>query len=70
MKLILDITVRNSFSEDINRTSHAESFSVLHCNIRSIAANYDKLTELLYELKYPFKVVGLSEIKITKLLDR
>ena len=52
-------------NEDINQTCQSESFSVLHCNIRSIAANYDKLTELLSELNYSFKVIGLSETKIT-----
>ena len=53
-------------SDDINHSSQTESFSLLHCNIRSIAANYDKLTELLSELNYPFKIIGLSETKIIK----
>jgi hypothetical protein len=38
-------------------------FSALHCNIRSLAANFDNF-HMLHELYFPFSIVGLTEIKI------
>jgi hypothetical protein len=40
------------------------SISFMHGNIRSIAANYDKLYVMLDELQFPFSIIGLSETKI------
>lgn len=36
----------------------------MHCNVRSIQANFDSLYNMLTELKFPFSVIGLSETKI------
>ena len=40
------------------------SLSVIHCNIRSIQANFDSMHNMLTELKFPFLVIGLSETKL------
>ena len=39
-------------------------FSLLHCNIRSLGANFDSLSNMLSELYYSFSVIGLSETKL------
>ena len=39
-------------------------FSALHCNIRSLSANFDNLQLKLSELYLPFSVVGLTRIKL------
>ena len=41
-----------------------EYFSALHCNIRSLTANLDKLQQMLSELYLPFSIVGVTEIKL------
>ena len=38
-------------------------FSILHCNIRSLAANYDQLITIISELNHQFSIIGLSETK-------
>ena len=48
--------VQSSFSKN--------SFSSIHCNIRSLAANFDNLTNMLEELQHPFSLIGLTETKI------
>ena len=40
------------------------SFSFLHCNIRSLSANLDNLSHLLYELNCSFRLIGLTETKL------
>ena len=50
--------------EEIKNLSSSDSFSVLHCNIRSLAANCDKRSYLLSDLKYSFSVIGISETRI------
>ena len=40
-----------------------QSFSLINCNIRSLSANYDKLSNMLSELYFPLSLIGLSEIK-------
>ena len=56
------------FSNKVNvnhdRSSQNNSFSVIHCNIRSLSANCDNLCTLLTDLDYPFNIIGLSETKI------
>ena len=38
------------------------AFSIIHCNIRSLRANFDSLTNMLSELNYyPCTIIGLSE---------
>jgi hypothetical protein len=49
---------------EITSLSKNDFFSTIHCNIRSLAANFDKLSFLLTELKFPFSVIGISETKI------
>lgn len=39
--------------------------SILHCNIRSLAANYDQLITVILELNDQLSVIGLSETKHT-----
>ena len=49
---------------DINElSSDTKSFAALNCNIRSLQGNYDNFAHMLSELKFPFSVIGLSEIK-------
>ena len=56
-----------STDEFLNCMSVSEtSFSILHCNIRSLNANYDKLTFMLNDLNREFSIIGLSEIKFTQ----
>ena len=52
-------------SQEIRDTSYTqESFSILHCNIRSLTANVDSLSNLLTELSHSFSIKGLSETKL------
>ena len=51
-------------SEAIQSTLTDKSFSALHLNIRSLAANFDSLCLTLNELNHCFSVIGLSETKI------
>ena len=44
-------------------------FSIIHLNIRSLAANFDHLTTLLSSLNHNFHIIGLSETKILKNKD-
>ena len=48
--------IANCFSE--------KHFYFIHCNVRSISANLDNLTNMLNELHYPFTIVGLTETKL------
>ena len=56
--------------EIIRSTNSKTSFSTMHCNIRSLQANYDKLCNLLADLNYNFSIIGLSETKIKKDVDQ
>ena len=40
-----------------------QSFSLINCNVRSLSANFDKLSNMLSELYFPFSLIGLTEIK-------
>ena len=42
-----------------------DSFSALHSNVRSVSANYGKLSALLSNLNFKFSVIGLTETKIS-----
>ena len=48
----------------INEYFSDKCFSALHCNIRSLSANFDNLQHMLSELYLPFSIVGLNEIKL------
>ena len=49
---------------DINECPlSGQSFSLINCNIRSLSANYDKFSNMLSELYFPFLLIGLTEIK-------
>ena len=37
---------------------------MLHANVRSLAANHDKLTSLISDLTHNFHLLGISETKI------
>jgi hypothetical protein len=47
----------------ISSLSKHDLFSTIHCNITSLAANIDKRSLLLTQLKFPFSVIGISETK-------
>ena len=52
-------------SESIRQIrSENTSFSVIHSNVRSLAANHDKLTIMLSNLGHNFHVIGLTETRI------
>ena len=51
-------------SKELDCSFTNNSFSTIHCNIRSLAANFDNLTNMLEELQHPFSLIGLSETKI------
>ena len=36
----------------------------MHCNIRSLSANFDNLQHMPFELYLPYSVMGLTEIKL------
>lgn len=58
-------SVHDFHSNNLIHSSMADnSFSALHLNIRSLAANYDSLCQLLNDLNYPFSIIGLSETRI------
>ena len=48
----------------IQSISNSSSFSVLHANVRSLAANHDKLISLLSDLTHNFHLLGISETKM------
>lgn len=56
-------------SKEIHSYFSNNSLSVLHCNIRSISANFDHLVDMLSELQHPFKLIGLSETWINSAND-
>ena len=45
----------------INKNTTDDSFSVLHVNIRSIQTNFEKLKDLLHQLKFDFKLICITE---------
>lgn len=49
-----DMFVKNSLSNN--------PFSVFHCNVRSLSANYDSLMTLLADVQHSFSVIGLSRL--------
>ena len=48
----------------INEYFSDKCFSALHCNIRSLVANFDNFQHMLSELYLPFSIMGLTEIKL------
>jgi exonuclease III len=48
----------------IQEIINEKSLSVLHCNIRSLSANHNKLSVMLSELGCPFSLIAFSETKI------
>ena len=48
----------------INEYFSDKCFSALHCNIRSLPANFDNLQHMLSGLYLPFLILGLTEIKL------
>ena len=47
-------------NHEIGNLISKDSLSVLHCNIRRLAANFDNLSCLLSDVQYQFDIVGLS----------
>jgi hypothetical protein len=56
-----DFNSRNEIAEKVD-----SFFSVFHCNIRSLGANFDMLTTLLSSIQYKFSVIGLTETRIVQ----
>lgn len=42
------------------------TFGVFHLNIASLTKHYEELSVLMKLLKYPFKIIGISETRLTK----
>ena len=53
----------HDFHDNRDISSMKNSFSLLHCNIRSLQANHDNLVDLINNLNFDFSIIGLSEIK-------
>ena len=53
-----------SSSQTVRDSINDNCFSVIHCNVRSLAANHDNLITLLSNLNHNFHIIGLSETKI------
>ena len=53
-------------SDTIKDSLSRKAFTALHCNIRSLSANYDNLHHLLEETNCSFSLIGLSETKFVK----
>jgi hypothetical protein len=51
-------------SNQIQSCISSGSFSALHSNIRSLAANFDSFVHMLNELNQCFSIVGLTETKL------
>ena len=47
-------------------------FSVLNCNVKSVNANFDHLTQMLADLSFPFtlRLIGLTETWINNCIDQ
>lgn len=56
-------------NEDIQSTICPRAFSVLHFNIRSLAANFDAFHQMLSDMNHSFSITGLSETKINVGVD-
>ena len=54
----------HDISHYVNEYFSDKCFSALHCNIKSLSANFDNLQHMLSELYLPFSIVGLTEIKL------
>lgn len=57
-------------SSDIQDSLNQHPLSIVHCNIRSLQANFDNLTNMLSDLQYPFKIIGLTETWINSSRDQ
>ena len=49
---------------EIKNAITTDTFSMLHCNTRSISANFDTLNQLLCDLNHPFSVISSTETKL------
>ena len=56
-------------SEDIRSTICPRAFSALHFNIRSLAANFDAIHQMLNDMNHSFSIIGLSETIIKFKVD-
>jgi hypothetical protein len=66
---LISILITYSTSEfqnasNIGQVKSESSFSLLHCNIRSLSANHGSLITLSSDLNFEFDVIGISETKI------
>ena len=52
------------YSTYVNECFSDEYFSILHCNIGSLTANFDSLQTMLSNLCFPLSILGLNEIKL------
>ena len=60
-----DYHTEDTFVET-SKQFHLSDLSMLHCNIRSLAANTTELNSFLQNLKHKFKIIGLSETWLNK----
>ena len=54
----------HSNSDIVECSTNHKAFSALHCNIRSLSANFDNFNHMLSELNYSFSLIGLTETKL------
>ena len=64
MMLTLDTILVMSLAPKSKRVHDYNSFSTIHCNIRSLNANFDNLRTMLSNIDFSFNIIGLTETKI------
>ena len=56
--------IKDFNNDNISVCTENNYISALHCNIRSINANFDSLSQMLHQLNHNFSITGLSETRI------
>lgn len=51
-------------NDEIANCFSKKAVSFVHCNIRSLSANHDRLIDMLSDLFHPFSIIGLTETKL------
>ena len=51
-------------NDEIASCFSKKAVSLVHCNIRSLSANHDRLIDMLSDLFHPFSIIGLTETKL------
>ena len=51
-------------NDEIASCFSKKAVSLVHCNIRSLSTNHDRLIDMLSDLFHPFSIIGLTETKL------